>query len=110
VIAAPRAKKTSGEVAAAAKCKADLQHQADELEQQHIETLAEMDLEEELDDKAEEHSIVRKLADAYGLDGVDDVEMWSDNNGDISVADADSHQALESDSDEAVAENKVAQK
>jgi len=61
------------------------------LEQQHIETLAEMELKEELNDKAKEHSIVRKLADACGLDGVDDVEMRSNDDGDISVADADSH-------------------
>ena len=51
------------------KHKADLQQQADELEQRRIETLAEMELQEELNEEAEEYSVVRKRLDD------EDVEM-----------------------------------
>jgi hypothetical protein len=69
VIAASKPKRTSAEVAAAVKRKADLQRQADELERRRIETLAEMELQEELDEEAEEYSVVRKQLDD------EDVEM-----------------------------------
>ena len=73
----PKAKRTSAEVTATAEHKALLQKQIAELEQQHIETLDEMELQEELDEEAEERSVVRKAALASSLDGAEDVDMWS---------------------------------
>jgi len=51
-------KQTSAEVTAATKRKAALQHQADELEQKKIDTLAKMELEEELVQEEEECTVV----------------------------------------------------
>ncbi|KAH9974843.1 hypothetical protein BJV74DRAFT_798869 [Russula compacta] len=83
----PAKKRTSAEVAAAAKHKADLQRQADELEQKWIETLAEMELKEE----AEECAVIRKWAEATSLDDADDVEMQPEDGegGGASIDDAD---------------------
>jgi len=54
------------------------------LERQHIQTLAKIELQEELENEAEECAVVKKLADASGLDGVEDVEMRSDDlDGDV---------------------------
>jgi hypothetical protein len=75
IIAALKPKRSSAEVAAAAKRKANLQRQANELEQRQIETLAEMELQEELDEEAEEYFVVRKWAEASSLDNAEDVEM-----------------------------------
>ena len=111
LITAPRAKKTSAEVTAAAKRKADLQKQANELERQRIQTLTEIELQEELENEAEECAVVKKLADASGLDGVEDVEMRSDDlDGDAYVVDADHEQASESDGDGSVTEKEAAPK
>jgi hypothetical protein len=74
-------KRTSAEVAAAAKCKADLQRQADEFEQMQIETLAEMELQEELDEEAAERSVVRKQAEASSLDDAEDVKEGGEDKG-----------------------------
>jgi hypothetical protein len=68
-------KRTSAEVTAVAKRKATLQRQADKLEQQRIDTLAEMELEEELDDVEAERNVVRKLAHTDSLDDIEDVVM-----------------------------------
>jgi hypothetical protein len=76
-VSKPRAKRTSAEVTAVAKHKAALQQRIVELEQQRIEALAEMELQEELDEEAEEHAVVRKTALVTSLDGAEDVEMWS---------------------------------
>jgi hypothetical protein len=97
-------------VAAAAKHKADLQQRADEFERKRLETLAEMELQEELDDEAEEHSVVRKRGEASSLDDVEDLEMQLENGEEkgASVAEADSE--LSSEDDEAVPEGKGATK
>jgi hypothetical protein len=107
MIDASRPRKTSAEVAAAAKRQANLQRQADEFERKRVETLAEMELQEELDDEAKERSIIRNRADAIRLDDAEDVEMRSEdgeNNG-PSVAEADSE--LSSQDDKAAAEGNV---
>jgi hypothetical protein len=111
-VAAPNTRKTSAEVAAIAKRKADLQRQVDELEQQRIEKLAEMELQEELDDEAEERSVVRKLGEASSLDDTEDIEMQSEEGEvvDPSVAEAGSEVAAEDDSDEATRVKKAAPK
>ena len=102
-IVAPNTRKTSAEVAAIAKHKADLQRQVDELEQLHIEKLAEMELQEELDDEAEERSVVKKLGEAGGLDDTKDTDMQSEEG---EVAEV----ASEGDSDEATGMKKVGPK
>jgi hypothetical protein len=79
MVSKPRAKRTSAEVTAAAERKAALQRQADKLERQRIETLAEIELQEELQDEAEERSVIRKLADASSLDDAEDAEMQSED-------------------------------
>jgi len=115
MVAMPRAKRTSAEVDAFEKRKADLRHQADELERQQIETLAEMELQEELDEAAEAQSVIKKLPDAGTIDDVEDVEMQS-NDGEgtgASVAETGSEVASdedESDSDEPVVVKKSAPK
>jgi hypothetical protein len=56
-------KKTSAEVAAVVEHKAALQKQVDDLEQKCIETLTEMELQEVLKEEAEEHAVIRKVAE-----------------------------------------------
>jgi response regulator of citrate/malate metabolism len=73
-----KTKRTSEEVTAATERKAALQRQADELEQKRIDTLVEMELEEE----EEERTVVRKLAHADSLDDVEDVVMQSEDEED----------------------------
>jgi hypothetical protein len=68
-------KRTSAEVTAAAERKAALQRQADELEQKKIDTLAEMELEEELAEEEEERTVVREQAHTDSLDDTEDVIM-----------------------------------
>ena len=109
-IAAPRAKKTSAEVTAVTKRKADLQQLADELERQRIETLAEMELQEELDDESEERSVVRKLGEATSLDDTEDVEMVSADGEDMGASAAEADSELADEDDEAATETNVAPK
>lgn len=70
-------KRTSAEVTAAAERKAVLQHQADELEQKKIDTLAEMELDEELAEEEAERTVVKNWANADSLDDAEDVLMQS---------------------------------
>jgi hypothetical protein len=68
-------KRTSAQVTAAAERKAALQRQADELEQKKIDTLAEIELEEELAEEEEERTLVRRPAHTDSLDDAEDVIM-----------------------------------
>jgi hypothetical protein len=70
-----KSKRTSAEVTAAAERKAALQRQADELEQKKIDTLAEIELEEELAEEEEERTMVRKQAHTNSLDDAEDIIM-----------------------------------
>jgi hypothetical protein len=94
LIAKPRAKRSSAEVAEAFERKAMLQRQADELEQKRIETLAEMELEEELEAEEEQQAVVKKLAASNSLDDMEDMEAQFDDQEDkdvmFAVADNDS--------------------
>jgi hypothetical protein len=110
IIAASKPKRTSAEVAVAVKHKADLQRQANELEQRQIETLAEMKLQEELDEEAEEYSIVRKQAEASSLDNAEDIKMQPEDGEEkgSSVDEADIE--LSDEDDEMEAEGKVVPK
>jgi hypothetical protein len=78
----PKARRTSAQVTEAAKRKVSLQHQADELAQQHIATLAAMEMEEEEAAMAEQRAVVKTLATSNGLDDVGDVEIQSNQEGD----------------------------
>jgi hypothetical protein len=69
----PKTKRTRAEVTTAANRKAAIQRQVDELERQHIEALAEMEVQEELDDDTNENSLIRNLID----DDTEDVNMGS---------------------------------
>jgi hypothetical protein len=82
MIDASRPKRTSAEVAVATKSRADLQRQADELEQKRRETLAKMELQEERDEEAEENAIIRNRGDASRLDDPEDVDMHSADGAD----------------------------
>ena len=110
IITASKPKRSSAEVAAAAKRKADLQRQADELEQRQIETLAEMELQEELDEEAEEYFVVRKRAEASSLDDAEDVKMQPEDGEEkgSSVDEADIE--LSDKDDETEVKGKVAPK
>ncbi|KAH9956764.1 hypothetical protein BC827DRAFT_1270683 [Russula dissimulans] len=55
--------------------------EADEFEQMQIETLAEMELQEELDEEAAERSVVRKQAEASSLDDAEDVKEGGEDKG-----------------------------
>jgi hypothetical protein len=101
----PKAKKTSAEVTMAAERRADLEQQARELAQQHMETLAIMELEEELNKNAEEHTVVRKQAKANSFE----IEMQSDDREDANDSFDDARSRTTSE-DETVEEQKVAPK
>ena len=109
IIAQPKPKRTSAEVAAIAERKADLQRQADEFERKRIELLAEMEIQEEFDDEAEERSVVRKRAEASSLDGVEDVEMESKDGEDTDAPTAETNAGVLSGDDVSAGE-KVAPK
>ena len=68
-------KRSSAEVTAAAKRKAALQRQADDLEQKKVDMLAEMELEEELAEEEEERAMVRKQVHADSFDDTEDAIM-----------------------------------
>jgi hypothetical protein len=74
-------KRTSAQVTAAAERRAVLQHQADELEQQKIDKLAEIELEEELAEEDEKRTAVRKQDHIGSLDNAEDVIMQSEDEG-----------------------------
>jgi hypothetical protein len=74
-----KTKRTSAEVSAATERKAALQCQADKLQRQRIETLAMMELDEELEEEEEERMVVRKRAYAGSLHDVDDITTQSDD-------------------------------
>jgi hypothetical protein len=82
-------RRTSTEVTAAAKRKAVLQHQVDELEQKKIDTLAEMVFEEELADEEEERTVVRHQAHADSLDNAEDIVMQSEDEDSIGTSDTE---------------------
>lgn len=106
-------KRSSAEVTAAAERKAALQDQADRLEQKRIETLAEMEIEEELEENAEEeHTVVRKLARTESLDDVEDTIMQFDDGEDkgSSFADGNSEFCASEENNKLVDVNKVAPK
>jgi DNA gyrase/topoisomerase IV subunit A len=65
-------KRTSAEVTAVAERKAALRRQADELEDQRMETLAGIEHEEKLNEEEEYRNVVRNLDD---LDNAEDVVM-----------------------------------
>jgi hypothetical protein len=82
-------RRTSAEVTAAAARKAALQLQADILEQQRIEMLAQMELEEEEEDEdEEERTVVRKQTppDSRGSDIEDAIMQWGDEDNSTSDA------------------------
>jgi hypothetical protein len=106
IVAMPRAKKTSAEANAFAMHRANLQQQSDDQDCRHIETLAKMELQEELDEEAEAQSVIKRLDDASFVDDIDDVEMQSDDE------DTDESSKVTSDSelDRAVVVRKAAPK
>ena len=73
----PRPKCTSAEVKAATVRKAQLQQELRELNEQKIQTLAEMDVQEEFIDKEEEHLRASRIANTATMDGVDDADIES---------------------------------
>lgn len=94
LVVKPRPKRTSAEVAEAAERKAALQRHIDELEQQRIVTLAEMELQEELEAEETQRAVVKKVAASSGLDDMEDVRTQSgdgeDEDGMTVNADEDS--------------------
>lgn len=73
----PWPKCASAEVKAAAVRKAQLQQELRELNEQKIQTLAEMDVQEEFIDKEEEHLRASRIANTATMDGVDDADIES---------------------------------
>lgn len=80
------------------------------MEQRQIETLAEMELQEELDEEAEEYFVVRKRAEASSLDDAEDVKMQPEDGEEkgSSVDEADIE--LSDKDDETEVKGKVAPK
>ena len=72
LIVKPKTKRTTEEVTAAARRKADIQARVDELERQRVQAVAEMDLQQELDEEADNRSVVRHFADTQVGDLDDD--------------------------------------
>ena len=81
IIDLPRSKRTPAEVVAATKRKATLQRQVEDLERRRIEMLAEMELQEELQEEEEEHAVVKRLAASSSLDNMEDVNIQSEDGG-----------------------------
>ncbi|KAF8487899.1 hypothetical protein F5888DRAFT_1639644 [Russula emetica] len=89
-------RRTSTEVTAGAKRKAALQLQVNELEQKKIDTLAAMEVEEELVDEEEERTVVRQQAQSDGLDNTKDVFMQSEDDKNAGgKSDSDAEEILE---------------
>ncbi|KAF8480609.1 hypothetical protein F5888DRAFT_1825718 [Russula emetica] len=89
-------RRTSTEVTAGAKRKAALQLQVNELEQKKIDTLAAMEVEEELADEEEERTVVRQQAQSDGLDNTKDVFMQSEDDENAGgKSDSDAEEILE---------------
>jgi hypothetical protein len=74
-----RPKRTPGEVKAAALLKASLQRQAEDLEKRRIESVAEMEVEEEFEKEEEKRTVVRKFTHASSPKGIKDNAMLSDD-------------------------------
>jgi len=77
-----KGKWTSAQVAAAIEKKEALRRQAEALEQQRIATLAELELQEELNEEEEERAVVRNSTHNESLDDIEDIAMESDDGGD----------------------------
>jgi hypothetical protein len=109
MVAMPRAKRTSAEVNAFAKNKANLRQRAEVLERQRIEALAKIELQEELEEEAEARSVIKGLGDASFID---DVEMRSESSDDKNTDETGSKVASEDDSgsDRSVVKRKAAPK
>ncbi|KAF8493028.1 hypothetical protein F5888DRAFT_1806464 [Russula emetica] len=89
-------RRTSTEVTAGTKRKAALQLQVNELEQKKIDTLAAMEVEEELADEEEERTVVRQQAQSDGLDNTKDVFMQSEDDENAGgKSDSDAEEILE---------------
>ena len=78
LIVKPKPKRTSEEVTTAAKSKAAIQQRVEELERQRVEVIAEMDLQEERDQKTYDRLVVSTLSDTWmDADRDDDIDEES---------------------------------
>ena len=68
LIVKPKTKRSTKEVTAAARRKVALQERVDDLERQRVQTIAEMDIQEERDEEAYDRSVVRHFADSQDVD------------------------------------------
>lgn len=57
-----------------------LQEELEALNEHKIQAIAEMDVQEELEDKEEEHLRTSHVANITSMDRVDDIEEFSDRN------------------------------
>jgi hypothetical protein len=105
-----KGKRTSAQVAAAIEKKEALRRQAEALEQQRIATLAELELQEELNEEEEERAVVRNSTHNESLDDIEDIAMESDDGGDKKAMAEDAISENDPEEDEVIPALKPAPK